>query len=120
MGSLASTTLKMGDAAPDFVLPDLDGRPFDLLDVLQGGTVLLVFVPGAWSQNARRMIIELEAVLPRLEALGVIPLMVLTQKREHARKTLKAFLAGPARNLTRPTLSFPILVDEDRRVARDY
>lgn len=120
MGSLASNTLKMGDPAPDFILPDLDGRPFELRDVLQGGTVLLLFTPGAWSTNARRQILELDALLPRLDALGIIPLMVITQNGKEARRTLQAFLSGPDRSLSQPSLSFPVLVDGERRVARDY
>ena len=120
MGSLASTTLKVGDPACDFALLDLEGRPFELVDVLQGGTVLLLFSPGAWSKNARRQILDLEALVPRLDALGVIPLLLITQDRQEAQKTLQAFLSGPDRSLSRPSLSFPVLVDEDRHVAQDY
>lgn len=120
MGSLASTTLKIGDLAPTFTLPDLDGRPFELADVLQGGTVLLVFAPGAWSTSTRRQIAELEAIHEQLDELDVIALMIVTQKAANARRTLHAALSRPDQDLTRPVLSFPILVDQHREVARDY
>lgn len=120
MPPLSSTTLRIGDRAPNFVLPDLDGRPFELNDVLLGGAVLLSFAPGTWSPNTRQRILDLEAVHERLDALGVISLFVVTERARDARRTLHAFLATPDRNLTRPTLSFPVLVDEEREVARDY
>ena len=120
MTSLASTTLKMGDPCPDFTLPDLDGRPFELSDVLQGGSVLLIFAPGAWSTNTLRLIVELEAIHPRLDSLGVYPLLIVTQSAQGARRTLQTFFFRPERNFMRPTLSFPILVYQTREVAQDY
>ena len=120
MPPLASTTLKLGDRAPNFTLPDLDGRPFELSDVIEGGSALLSFAPGIWSQTTRRQIDEFEASHERFEAVGVIPLIVVTQRAQDGRRSLQAHLFGPERNLTRPVLSFPILADAHRRVARDY
>lgn len=120
MPPLASTTLRIGDIAPNFVLPDLDGRAFELNDVLLGGAVLLSFAPGTWSPNARQRILELDSIHRRLEDIGVIPLMIITEGAPNARRTLHSFFSSPDRNLTRPTLSFPILVDQHRQVARDY
>ena len=120
MPPLTSTTLKLGDRAPNFTLPDLDGRPFELADVIQGGSALLSFAPGIWSQTTRRQIDEFEAAHSMLGEIGVIPLIVVTQRAEDARRSLQAHLSGPERKLTQPALSFPILADHHRTAARDY
>jgi peroxiredoxin Q/BCP len=39
--------LQPGDTAPDFELPDQDGRPRRLTDLLAGGPVVLFFYPAA-------------------------------------------------------------------------
>lgn len=119
MSPLFSTTLRIGDPAPEFILPDLDGRPFELADVLLGGPVLLVFAPGIWSPATRRQIIELEAAQEALQKLQVTLLMVSTEEERQARRALSSFLALD-RSLREPLLSFPILVDRDRETARDY
>jgi peroxiredoxin Q/BCP len=118
--SLTSTTLRIGDSAPNFTLPDLDGRPFELADVIQGGSALICFAPGIWSQTTRRQIRELEAAHAELEALDVIPLVLVTQRPRDAHRSLASFLAQPDHSLSDPVLSFPILSDSGRNVARDY
>jgi peroxiredoxin Q/BCP len=40
-------TLKVGDLAPDFELPDQDGNPRRLSGLLEGGPVVLFFYPAA-------------------------------------------------------------------------
>ena len=44
-----STTLKVGDAPPDFTLPSTDGGKVHLADVLGKGTVVLAFFPAAFT-----------------------------------------------------------------------
>ena len=44
----ASPGLDVGDKAPAFVLPDEEGRPFDLHEELKRGPLVLVFYRGDW------------------------------------------------------------------------
>ncbi len=46
---LGSTALKVGDRAPDFTLPDTDGRPVALSQLLSAGPVILAFYPKAFT-----------------------------------------------------------------------
>lgn len=45
----ASTTLKVGDTAPDFTLPSTDGGKMHLADYIGKSTVVLAFFPAAFT-----------------------------------------------------------------------
>jgi peroxiredoxin len=44
-----STTLKVGDQAPDFTLPSTDGGKVHLADLIGKSTVVLAFFPAAFT-----------------------------------------------------------------------
>lgn len=46
---LGTAALKVGDQAPDFTLPDTQGRPVTLSKELAKGPVILVFFPKAFT-----------------------------------------------------------------------
>ncbi len=46
---LGSATLKVGDRAPDFTLPDHTGTPVTLSRLLASGPVILAFYPKAFT-----------------------------------------------------------------------
>ena len=46
---LGATPLKAGDKAPDFTLPDTDGKPVTLSRLLQQGPVILAFYVKAFT-----------------------------------------------------------------------
>ena len=71
MSRLTSTTLRVGDTAPPFVLPDLYGGPVSLTSILERRPALLVFAPGSWSPGMRRQLAELDDQSERLRSAGV-------------------------------------------------
>lgn len=46
---LGAAPIKIGDRAPDFTLPDTDGRPVTLSKLLEQGPVILAFYPKAFT-----------------------------------------------------------------------
>jgi peroxiredoxin len=109
MSRLLSSTLRIGDMAPPFVLPDLYGGVVSLSANLERRPALLVFAPGSWSPGMRRQLGELDGQCERLRAAGVELLMVVSQDLPRLRRAL---------GTRRPR--FPVLADERRTVARDY
>jgi thioredoxin-dependent peroxiredoxin len=46
---LGASSLKVGDRAPDFTLPDTDGKPVALSQLLSKGPVILAFYTKAFT-----------------------------------------------------------------------
>ena len=46
---LGASPLKVGDKAPDFTLPDTEGKPVTLSKLLQQGPVILAFYTKAFT-----------------------------------------------------------------------
>ena len=101
--------LKVGDTAPDFTLPDQDGRPVHLADLLARGPVLLYFYPADFTPVCTKEACSFAALEPDLGRAGVTLLGVSPQDS-----------ASHARFRGRHGLGFPLLADTERRVIRAY
>ena len=101
-------TLQAGDQAPDFALPDQDGREHRLSDY-RGSTVALYFYPRDNTPGCTKQACAFRDQHEAIAAEGVIVLGVSTDDAaSHA-----AFRAEHA-------LPFPLLVDEGAAVASAY
>ena len=101
--------LSIGDTAPDFTLPDQDGRPVHLAELLARGPVLLYFYPADFTPVCTREACAFDALAPELGRAGVTLLGVSPQDSE-----------SHARFRARHNLGFPLLADQDRQVIRAY
>ena len=101
--------INVGDMAPDFTLPDQDGRPVHLAELLAKGPVLLYFYPADFTPVCTREACAFDALTPELSRAGVTLMGVSPQDSE-----------SHARFRERHHLGFPLLADPERRVIRAY
>lgn len=62
--------LRVGDAFPDFLLPDAEGRLVSCDDLLARGRLVVTFFRGTWCPYCAVTLDALQDALPRIEALG--------------------------------------------------
>lgn len=105
----AGRALKAGDEAPNFELPDGEGRTFILGDRLAQGPVIVVFYRGRWCPYCVAQLEALERIRPEVESLGATLCAISPQKLQHTGYTAEQH-----------KLRFPVLSDQGNAVARRY
>ncbi|MEM0129668.1 MAG: peroxiredoxin [Thermoplasmata archaeon] len=100
--------IEVGQEAPDFTLPDQNGRPVTLSS-FRGRPVILYFYPKADTPGCTRETIDFAQSIPRLETSGAQVIGVSVDPIDRQR--------GFA---DRCHAAFPLLSDSDRSVARRY
>ena len=101
--------LKRGDQAPDFTLPDQDGKPVHLKELLARGPVVLYFYPADFTPVCTKEACAFGALQPELDQAGVTLVGVSPQDS-----------ASHTRFRERYRLSFPLLADPEKQVIRSY
>lgn len=101
--------LKTGSAAPDFTLPDQDGRPVSLAGLLAEKAVLLYFYPADFTPVCTKEACGLRDRFPRVHAAGLTIAGVSPQSPESHRQFREKY-----------RLPFLLLSDEDKSVIRAY
>ena len=100
--------LKKGDDAPDFRLPDQNGREVGLSD-FTGRKLLLYFYPKALTSGCTAQALSVRDALDELAGHGVAAVGISPDEP----KTLKKFD-------DKHSLNFPLLCDKDHNVADAY
>jgi peroxiredoxin Q/BCP len=98
-----------GSAAPEFNLPDPVSGGTVRLSSLRGQDVLLTFFRGTWCPFCRDQMQILSVASDTLRAAGIFPIGIVCQSPA----TVRRYLLGEP-------VGFPLLVDENREVARAY
>ena len=99
-----STRLAAGDAAPDFTLPDADGKPVSLSE-FRGRRVIVYFYPAASTPGCTTEACDFRDSLVDLNDAGFAVLGISPDKPAKLAKFRDA-----------EGLTFPLLGDEDRAV----
>lgn len=102
------TRLQPGDRAPDFTLPDADGRPFSLGD-LAGRKAVVYFYPAAGTPGCTAQACDFESGLGQFEGAGFAVVGISPDAP-----------AKLARFREEQGLTFPLLSDPDREVLTAY
>ena len=101
--------LKPGTTAPDFTLPDQDGRPCSLASLVDDGPLILYFYPADFTPGCTREACGLRDMHARIVASGLRMAGISPQSPESHRRFRKEH-----------ALPFTLLSDEDKAVIRAY
>jgi peroxiredoxin Q/BCP len=100
--------LSVGDAAPDFTLPDADGNPVSLADY-RGRKVVVYFYPAAMTPGCTKQACDFRDSLQSLTAAGYAVLGISPDKPEKLAKFRE-----------RDAVNFPLLSDGSKAVLEAY
>jgi peroxiredoxin Q/BCP len=104
-----AATLKPGDKAPDFTLPDTDGKPVTLSRLLQQGPVILAFYPKAFTPGCTKQNSNFRDKYAEVEQRGAQIVGISVDDVETQRKFKAEF-----------KLPYPLLSDRGGEVAKQY
>jgi len=106
---IAEQSLHQGDLAPDFTLPDAEGKLVTLSALLREGPVVVTFYRGSWYPYCNLQLRAYQAVLPDIIRAGATLVAISPQTPEAA-----------AEIVDKANLEFPVLSDIGNPVARTY
>jgi peroxiredoxin len=106
---IANRSLRVGDHAPDFALPDAHHKTVRLSALLAAGPVVLTFYRGGWCPFCNLQLRAYQEALPSLRALGAELVAVSPQTPDYTLSTVEE-----------KQLTFPVLSDVGNRVAELY
>lgn len=112
IAAIAQTTiiehrLNVGDPAPDFSLPDSNGRTVTLSTLVKQGPVVITFYRGAWCGYCDLHLRAYHHILPQIQALGATLVAISPQSTAQSKKI------ALSNDLT-------LLSDRGNQVARQY
>ncbi|MFK8182419.1 MAG: peroxiredoxin-like family protein [Phormidesmis sp.] len=109
LSGIINNSLKVGEAAPDFTLPNAVGENVKLSELLSNGPVIINFYRGEWCPYCNIELHAFQQLLPEFQQVNAqlvaispsLPTKALTMQEKHE-------------------LAFPVLSDVGNKVARSY
>ncbi len=101
--------LRKGHKAPDFELPDAEGKAVTLRSRLDRGPVVVTFYRGGWCPYCNIALRALQARLPDIEHLGASLIAISPERPDQSLSTRDKLAIG-----------FDVLSDQDNVVARGF
>lgn len=101
--------LKAGDTAPEFTLPDADGKPVSSRALLAKGPLVVTFYRGVWCPYCNLDLSALEQARAGIEARGASLVAISQQTHANSRKSQR-----------QNGLGFPILGDSGGEVGAQF
>lgn len=106
---MTARTLKEGETAPAFELPDGDGRIWRSQDLLRNGPLVVVFYRGRWCAYCNAQLVALQTVHHGVIEAGATLAAISPQTQKHSYMT---------RDMHH--LRFPLLSDAGNQLARKF
>ncbi len=105
----AGKSLKVGDKAPEFTLPDVAGRPVSSAELLRQGPLVVVFLRGRWCPFCCATVEAWQSALGVVKSRGanLVAISPMTSKQGD-------FMRDPHK------LMLPILSDPQNKVAEQF
>lgn len=101
--------LASGDRAPDFTLPDQDGAPVSLTELLKDGPVVLYFYPADFTPGCTKEACDIRDMHAEIARAGLRVVGVSPQDAESHRRFADRY-----------ALPFTLLADPEKRAVRAY
>ncbi len=101
--------IKQGDEAPEFELPNANGKTVALSSLLSAGPVVLTFYRGGWCPYCNLQLRAYQRILPELAALGAQIVAISPEPPDTSLTTAE-----------KNALEFEVLSDVTSKAARDY
>lgn len=106
---IAEQSLNQGVLAPDFTLPDAEGKWVTLSALLREGPVVVTFYRGSWCPYCNLQLRAYQAILPDIIRAGATLVAISPQTPEAATEIVD-----------KANLEFPLLSDIGNHIARTY
>lgn len=106
---LAERALPQGAVAPDFILPDAQGKPVRLQSLQRRGPVVVVFYRGGWCPYCNIHLRGFQRHLPELKALGAQIVAISPQLPDNSLSTQE-----------KDELEYPVLSDLGNKIAHKF
>ena len=103
------TAKEVGDAAPDFTLPNQDGDDVTLSELLKAGPVVLTWYRGGWCPYCNLQLQAYQESLPKWKELGAQLVAISPETPDFVDQTV-----------LKDKLTFTVLSDTGNKVARTY
>ena len=106
---ITDKSLKKGDKAPSFTLPNATGKSVNSSEFLKDGPLVVSFYRGGWCPYCNVEFHALQQAFPEMEGLGVKLVAISPQTPDNSLSTYE-----------KHALTFEVLSDVGNRVARDF
>jgi peroxiredoxin len=106
---VVSRALQVGAAAPEFELPDQNGKLVRSSELLERGRLVICFIRGRWCPFCIGQIEAMNAIVPKLNELNAL-LIAISPQTVH-----QSYLMADQHRV-----KFPLLSDEGNRIARQF
>ncbi|MGB2692278.1 MAG: peroxiredoxin-like family protein [Thermodesulfobacteriota bacterium] len=106
---IAEKSLKVGEKAPDFNLPNPSGESVNLHTLLEKGPVVLNFYRGGWCPYCNLELNAYQKHLPEIESLGASLVAISPQTPDSSLSTAE-----------KNDLKFDVLSDEGNKTANEF
>jgi peroxiredoxin len=106
---IAARSLQVGAKAPDFALPDANGKVVTLSSVLARGPAVVTFYRGGWCPFCDIQLRAYQGALSQIHDLGAELVAISPQTPDYALSDIE-----------KKQLTFPVLTDAHNQVARTY